>query len=98
MPTSRPIQELLPQVLGTLQERYRAQPQLLLDHWPKIIGQELAPLTKAVRFEEGVLHVQVKNATLLSLLHNPKDKGKMLEAIRGALPGIQIRNIVFRIG
>ena len=98
MPTSHHIQELLPQVLGTLKERYTAQPQLLLDQWPSIIGPQLAPLTRAVRFDEGVLYVNVKNSTLLSLLHSPVDKKKMIEAVKSALQGIQIRNIVFRIG
>ena len=97
-PTSRKLQDLLPQVLGSLQWKYNAQPKLLLDEWANIIGDTLAPLTRAVRFEDGVLHVKVKNSTLLSLLHSPADKQKILEAIRNALPGIVIRNILFRIG
>lgn len=97
-PTSRKLQDLLPQVLGSLQGKYNAQPKLLLDEWPNIIGEALAPLTKAVNFYDGVLHVKVKNSTLLSLLHGPQDKQKIIEAIRNALPGIVIRNIVFRIG
>jgi hypothetical protein len=97
-PTSRRLQDLLPQVLRSLQGKYNTQPKLLLEAWADIIGETLAPLTKASRFEDGVLHVNVKNSTLLSLLHSPQDKQKIIEAIRQALPGIMIRNIVFRIG
>lgn len=96
--TSRKLQDLLPQVLDSLQGKYNAQPKLLLERWATIIGSHLAPFTRAVRFEDGVLHVKVKNSTLLSLLHSPTDKKKIIEAIRNALPGIVIRNILFRIG
>lgn len=96
--TSRKLQDLLPQVLDTLQGKYSAQPKLLLDRWDSIIGTTLAPFTKAVRFEDGRLYVKVKNSTLLSLLHSPADKKKIIEAIRNALPGIVIRDILFRIG
>ncbi len=96
--TTRKLQEILPQVFGTLQERYQAQPKLLLERWPQIIGETLAPLTRAERFENGVLYVTVKHATLLSLLYSTADKQKILEAIKKALPGIVCRNIVFRMG
>lgn len=95
---TRKLQDFLPQVLQNLQSRYKGNPQLVLDIWPKIIGENLAPMTRAVRFEEGVLYVHVKNSTLLQLLNTPVDKQKLVKNIRQNVPAINITNIVFRIG
>ena len=96
--STKKLQDLLPGVLSDVRVHYQAKPRAVVETWPKIIGKELASMTKAVRFEFGVLHVQVKNSTLLSLLNNPVDKQKILKTIRQMLPAIQISNIVFRIG
>jgi len=96
--TSKKLQDLLPQVLDKVRTHYAENPQAVVKIWPQIIGKELASMTKAYRFEATVLHVQVKNSTLLSLLNNPVDKQKILQTIRHALPAIRISNIVFRIG
>lgn len=94
--STKRLQDVLPGVLQQFSTKYQAKPQAVLSSWSKIIGPELAVLTKANRFEDGVLHVLVKNSTLLSLLNI--DKQKILQNIRQTLPGIQIGNIVFRIG
>lgn len=96
--TTQKLPELLDKVLSDVQGRYNCQPENLLKEWPKIIGPQFAPMTKAVRFEDGVLYVLVKNSTLLSLLSTPHDKQKLLDAIRKTFSGIVIRNIVLRIG
>ena len=84
--------------MASLQDRYNRQPQLVLDSWSKIIGPEFAPMARAVRFENEVLYVNVKNSTLLSLLSGAKDKQKLIDTIKRKFSGIAIRNIVFRIG
>ena len=96
--TTRKLGEILPTVLHKLEARYQANPQAVLEAWPQIIAPELAPMTLAVSFEDGVLFVKVKNSTLLSLLSNSHDKQTLINTIRNKFPGICIRNIVFRIG
>ncbi|MBS0634675.1 MAG: DUF721 domain-containing protein [Verrucomicrobia bacterium] len=96
--TSRKLNDLLPKVMANVEAKFNQKPQILLDAWPQIVGKELAPMTRADRFDEGVLHVKVKNSTLLSLLSNPHDKKRLIELIRKKISGISIRNIEFRIG
>jgi len=96
--TTQKLPDLLAKVMTEVKGRYNSQPDLLLQAWPNIVGPTFAPMTKAVRFEDGVLYVLVKNSTLLSLLSSPHDKQKLLDAIRKTFSGIVIRNIVLRIG
>lgn len=96
--STKHLQDLLPAVVRRFSEKYQERPQSVLAAWPKIIGKELAPLTKASRFDNGVLYVTVKNSTLLSLLSNPVDKQKILQTAKQMLPASNISNIIFRIG
>ncbi len=96
--SNRKLGDLLPQILAKVEAKLNAKPQAILDHWPKIVGPELAPMTRAERFDDGVLYVKVKNSTLLSMLSNPHDKKRLMESMRSKLSGISIKNIVFRIG
>jgi predicted nucleic acid-binding Zn ribbon protein len=96
--TTRRLEELLPKVMNEVQSLYNAKPQVLLDEWPKIVGPEIAKMTKATQFRDGILYVNVTNSTLLSLLSSRHEKEKLLECIRSRVSGSTIRNIVFRIG
>ncbi len=96
--TSQKLADLLPNVVAKVQAKFNGKPQVILDEWPKIVGPELAPMTRAERFDDGVLYVRVKNSTLLSLLNTPQDKARLIEALKQKLSGIAIRNILFRIG
>ena len=96
--TTRKLQELLSGVMQRLGPLYKFQPAVVLEVWPQIVGEKLAQFTKAFRYEDGILYVKVKNSTLLSLLSNPVDKQRIHEAVKAAVPGIVLKNIVFRIG
>jgi hypothetical protein len=96
--TTKKLDQLLPFVLEKVQTKYHANPALLIASWPKIIGERLAPMTRAVAFQDKTLYVAVKSSVLLSLLHNSKDKQRILQVIKNTLPGIVCENIVFRIG
>lgn len=96
--TSQKLADLLPNVIAKVEAKYNGKPQVILEEWPKIVGPEIAPMTRAERFDDGVLYVKVKNSTLLSLLNSPHDKKRLIEALKNKLSGISIRNIVFRIG
>jgi hypothetical protein len=96
--TAHQLQDLLPQFLGKIGVKYQAQPKLILEAWPTIIGEKLQPMTQAVRFDEGILYVKVKTSTLLSILSNQQDKQKIIAAYKNLFPNVHIRNIMFKIG
>ncbi len=92
------LQQLLPRVLDQIQTSFQQKSHQILESWNGIIGAECAPFTKAVRFEEGVLYVQVKNSMVLSLVNGATYKQKILQKLREKFPNIEVRNISFRIG
>lgn len=95
--TTHKVTDLLPAVLETIHEVYQGRPDLILAAWPMIIGPQLAAMTQAVSFCDGVLLIKVKNSTLHSLL-SQRDKSRILNLLRMKFPKTQIKNIMFRIG
>ncbi len=95
--TSREIRDLLPAVLGQIGAMHQDRPDLLLSAWPEIIGEKLAPMTKAVSFENGILIIKVSNSTLYSLLAQ-HERPRLLKCLRGRFPAVEIKNIIFRLG
>lgn len=91
------VSELLPDVLSKIGGAYQQRPDLILAAWPEIIGVQLASMTQAISFSEGVLVVKVKNSTLHSLLSR-NDKPRILNSLRQKFPNVTIKTIVFRIG
>lgn len=93
---AKSIKELLPELLGKIQKN--GEPvETLLSAWPSVIGPNLAKMTEAVSFIDGVLTVKVKSSTLYSLL-SLHEKSKLLRKLQESFPKTQVRNIVFRIG
>lgn len=95
--TTRTMKDLLPRVLSGIEKTHQQRPDLLLASWPDIIGQQLATMTEAVSFTDGVLVVKVKNSTLHSLL-SQHDKPRILDKLRKKFPHTEIKTIIFRIG
>jgi hypothetical protein len=95
--TNREMRKILPRILGQIGELHRERPDLILAAWPEIIGGQLAQMTKAVSFEEGVLFVKVNNSTLYSVL-SQHEKGRLVKCLRERFPAVEIKNIVFRLG
>ena len=96
--TSRTLQEFLPRLMQRLERVYHTNPDLVIETWPKVVGEALAPMTRATSFVDGVLRVTVRTSTLLSVLSNPVDKQRIMAALCERLPGLVIENIVFKIG
>lgn len=96
-PTTHRVSDVLPHVLTKIGEVYQDRPDLILASWPDIIGSQLASMTQAISFSEGVLVVKVKNSTLYSLL-SQNDKPKILANLRAKFPKVKIVNIFFRLG
>lgn len=95
--TTLQIADVLSEMIFRIRESYQERPDLVLAAWPEIIGPQLAIMTQAVSFIEGVLLVKVKNSTLHSLL-SQNDKNRIMASFKAKFPRIQLKNIVFRIG
>jgi hypothetical protein len=97
LPTTRDIRKLLPFFLENLGKKFNDRPDLVMAAWPEVIGPQLAPMTQAVSFTEGILTIKVKNSTLYSLL-NQNDKPRLIKNLRDKFPGTMIKTIFFRLG
>jgi predicted nucleic acid-binding Zn ribbon protein len=95
--TTRHLRELLPTVLSKIGGVFQERGDLVLAAWPEMIGPQLASMTQAVSFNEGVLLVHVKNSTLYSLL-SQNEKPRILKNLRERFPNTTIKNILFRLG
>ncbi len=96
--TMRQMREMLPAVLGGVQKVYHDRSDLILAAWPEIIGAQLAQMTQALSFNNGVLIVKVRNSTLHSLLSQQHDKSRIIVKLRQRFPQIEIKTVVFRMG
>lgn len=81
--------------LSALEERMQGRSLDILEAWPQVAG-EFARMTRAQKFDQGVLFISVRNSTVLSLLQLKKTS--LLSALRDKVPGAQVLSIVFRIG
>lgn len=95
--TTKNLKQLLPSVLSQIGRSHQERPDLVLAAWPTLIGDRLAPMTKAVSFVDGVLTIKVRNSSLLSLLAQ-HESPKLLKELRKKFPNVNIRNIRFFIG
>lgn len=95
--TTHRVSELLPVVLSQIGKVYEDRPDLVLAAWPDVIGSNLAPMTQAVSFVDGVLIVKVKNSALYQLL-SQNDNSRILNSLRQRFPNMKIKTIFFRIG
>ena len=94
---AKTIKELLSGVLDKIQNNNIEPTENLLRAWPSIIGPNLAKMTEAISFVDGVLTVRVKSSTLYSLL-SLHEKPHLLRKLQESFPKTQVRNIFFRIG
>lgn len=95
--TNKQIKDLLPKVLDQISALHRDRPDLILMAWTEVIGEKLAPMTKAVAFEKGILTIKVNNSTLYSLLIQ-HERVRLLKCLRMKFPAVEIKNIHFRMG
>lgn len=96
-PTGRTIKDLLEPILDQVEKVTHDKPMKLIEAWPEIVGEKVAPMTRAVSVENGVFLVKVHNSTLYSLLEL-HEKSRLLNMIQNAFPHLKIRKILFRMG
>lgn len=95
--TTRHLKQLLPRFLAEIGKVYQNRPDIVIAAWPEIIGKDLAPMTEAISFIDGILTVKVKNSTLYSLL-SQSDKPRILKNLRDKFSSTLIKTIHFRLG
>lgn len=95
--TVRCIGNIIPEVLSSIEKKFKSNPVNIIESWPTIIGRELAAMTKVVSLEDGVLTVKVKSSTLYSLLNN-YEKDKILKKMQSNFSEKVIRKLCFKIG
>lgn len=95
--TSKNLKQLLPKILHQIEKNHEQRHDLILEAWPKLIGERLAPKTKADSFVDGILTIKVKSSSLLSVLEQ-HEKANLLKQLRAKFRSISIRNIRFLIG
>lgn len=95
--TNRDLKEVLDNVLSRLGKLRHARPELVVAAWPSVVGPRHAKMTQAESFSDGTLTVRVTNSTLYSLLVQ-RERGRLLDTLKGMFPNAGIKRIYFRMG
>lgn len=93
-PPGKKLQELLPEVLSRIAKKSGSPWQEIFREWEHLLGKQMAPFTSPISFENGVLTVKVKSATLYSLLCQ-HEKARLLNQLQKKFP---VRDLLFRVG
>jgi predicted nucleic acid-binding Zn ribbon protein len=88
------IGELLPELLREIGKNREIPREALFQEWQNLIGEKMAPMTRPISFEDGVLTVIVKSSTLYSLLR-VHERPRLLRKLQEKF---QVRDLVFKIG
>ena len=72
--TNKLLKNTLPNIFSDIESKYLKNPSFIINYWPKLVGKKLAPMTKAISFENKTLYVLVKSSTLLSILKTQEKK------------------------
>jgi len=97
LPTTRQLRDLLPDMVAALSDKVGNAPYQVLEAWNEVVGERIGKHTRAVSFDEGVLRVQVRSSTLLSLL-TQHEKKRLIAVFRNKFPKVHFKNILFKIG
>ena len=87
------IDKILPIVLKAagLEERLKGAGAISL--WPEVVGDKVASVTRAVKLEKGVLHVQVGHSAWMQELHFMEKK--LVRELNARVPEAEIKRIRF---
>jgi hypothetical protein len=96
--TSRQLKDLARRYLAHLEQTLQQRPREVVSLWPEVVAPSYLKMTRAEKFEDGILHVKVSNSALLSLLHELSERKRLVCALQKRIPEVEIRDISFRIG
>lgn len=94
MPKPEPFQDILKRFRRRQSLRQSKKIRQIRELWMKIVGEELASVTRLVYLRKGMLKIEVENSVLLSELEFKRTE--LLEALQESFPEIQ--NIYFSLG
>lgn len=92
------LNDILKKYICNLSAKCALKPDLVVQMWAHVVGPQIAQMTRATRFENGVLFVSVKNSTLLSILSSQNDKKRLMHEIISRIPSVGLKDILFRFG
>ncbi|GAB4227349.1 MAG: hypothetical protein Tsb0021_04150 [Chlamydiales bacterium] len=95
--TTKHTRDILGEVIEKIEKSCLNENERIKSAWPLIIGEKLAPMTSVAQFKEGIVYINVKNATLYSLLQQ-HEKQRLLQKFKQKFSKTAIHNIIFRIG
>lgn len=96
-PTGQKMETLLPEILDEISKKQQQSIFVIEKVWNELVGSKIAELTRLADFQNGVLFIKVKNATLLSILSS-QEKGRLMQNLMNKLPNIHFKNLVFQFG
>ncbi len=95
--TTKHLKDVARHYLRRLEQKVSLQPLSVLEAWGTVLESPFSSMTRAIKYDASVVYVEVSNSSLLSLLHRPDEKRRLLEALRAKVPTTPIRDIVFSI-
>lgn len=85
------ISNVMPSVLSSLGVKRSCDGWMAVEKWPEIVGPDIASESKAVRFQDGVLYVEVARDVWRQEIH--MQLGLILEKIRKLPYGGAVKEI-----
>lgn len=95
--TTKHLKDVARYYLQRLEKKIALQPLSVLEAWGTVLEPPFAGMTQATKYDNGVVFISVSNSSLLSLLHRPDEKSRLLQALRAKVPTTPIKDIVFSI-
>ncbi len=87
------IGDILPSILKTYGLEQKLKERELISMWPKVVGEEVASRTRAVKIEKCVLYVQVDHGAWMQELHFIEKE--IIGKLAARAPGVEIKRIRF---
>jgi hypothetical protein len=92
--TGKSVADLLPDLLKQIHAKAGVPTDEIFRFWFDLIGGKMGPMTEPLSFDDGVLIVKVKSASLYSLLCQ-HERPRLLKELQKRYT---VKNLVFRIG
>lgn len=96
--TTKHVKELLSRYLYRLEKKMAEEPHTVIEAWGKVVDPSFRGMTRAERFDEGILYVRVKNSVVMSMLCGPVQKKQLLAKMQQVSSQSGIKDILFSIG
>jgi hypothetical protein len=95
--TNKFLKDLLPAATEQLLDPGHKSAYNIDNIWMELVGEKMAKLTSIQSFNQGIMVVKVKGASLNHLL-STTEKPKILAKLKTNYPFLKVKNLVFRSG